>query len=189
MMTIAAKRVVTPEDLLLLQDSINYELVDGSLVERHMGSESSAIALAIGIALGNFIRARRLGHLFTADCGYRCFPNEPDQIRKPDVSFIKTGRLVSEHIPEGYMHIAPDLAVEVLSPGDLAYEVDAKVEQYLAAGVRLVWVVSPRTRSIRIHRPKDAKAGPIGALTESDTISGEDVLPGFECPVAEFFQI
>jgi Uma2 family endonuclease len=189
MTTAAAKAVFTPDDLLTLPDSVNYELVDGNLVERHMGSESSAIGLAIGVVLANFVKAKRLGHVFNADCGYQCFPGFPDRVRKPDVSFIRMGRLPGERIPEGHTRIPPDLAVEVVSPGDLAYEVDEKIEQYLTAGVRLIWVVSPKTRSVRIHRPKDAPQGPIGALTESDNISGEDVLPGFECPVTEFFQI
>jgi Uma2 family endonuclease len=154
-----------------------------------MGSESSAIAMAIAILLGNFVKARRLGHIFMADCGYQCFPEHPDWVRKPDVSFIRMGRLPDERIPEGHLRIPQDLAVEVICPGDLAYEVDEKVALYLAAGVRLVWVVSPKTRAVRIHRPKDAEAGPISALSESQRISGEDVVPGFECDIAEFFQI
>jgi len=187
-MTTTAARY-TAQDLLTLSDSVNYELVDGNLVGRHMGSESSAIGLAIGVVLSNFVKANGLGHLFNADCGYQCFPGHPDWVRKPDVSFIKTGRLPDERVPEGHVRIAPDLAVEVISPGDIAYEVDEKVELYLAAGVRLVWVVNPKTRSVRIHRPSDSKAGPISALSESQRISGEDVLPGFQCDVAEFFKI
>jgi Uma2 family endonuclease len=79
--------------------------------------------------------------------------------------------------------------VEVLSPGDLAYEIDGKIEDYLSAGVRLIWVVNPKTRTLRIHRPADSPLGPIGAASETDMITGEDVLPGFECRVAEFFDI
>jgi Uma2 family endonuclease len=189
MTTAPAKAVFTPEELLSLPDAVNFELVDGSLLERHMGSESSAIAMAIGVILGNFVRSRRLGHIFTADCGYQCFPDATSKVRKPDVSFIRTGRLEGERIPQGHLRIAPDLAVEVLSPGDLAYEIDEKVQEYLAAGVRLIWVVSPNTRTLRIHRPRDARLGPISALVESDSISGEDILPGFQCAVSEFFQI
>jgi Uma2 family endonuclease len=188
MTTIAAKAVITPEQLLMLPDAVNYELVDGCLVERHMGTESSIIAMAIGSLLRVFVKSRRLGYVGGADCSYQCFPDHPEKIRKPDVSFIRTGRLPGEAIPKGHARIAPDLAVEVLSPGDLAYEVEEKVAEYLAGGVRLVWVVSPNTRSVRIHRPKDAKAGPVSVLSESDTIDGEDVLPGFRSAVAEFFE-
>jgi Uma2 family endonuclease len=187
-MTTAAARF-TAEDLLTLPDAVNYELVDGNLVERHGGAESSAIATAVGACLGAFARARNVGRVFASSCGYQCFRDHPDWVRKPDVSFIRMGRLPEERIPQGHIPIPPDLAVEVVSPGDLAFEIDDKVELYLSAGVRLIWVVSPKTRGVRIHRPKDAQAGPISGLTESQRISGEDVLPGFECDIAEFFKI
>src|SRR3954447_23320211 len=131
MTTAAVKTPLTPEDLLKMSDGADYELVDGNLVERHMGSESSAIALAIGAVLRVFVKPRLLGHVFTTDCGYQCFPNEPGKIRRPDVSFVRTGRLPSERPPTGYMLLASDLAVEVLSPGDSAYEVDQKLAEYL----------------------------------------------------------
>ncbi len=189
MTTAAIKTVFTPDDLLTLPDAVDYELVDGQLVERHMGSKSSAVALVIGHLLLTFVKHRRLGHVFTTDCGYRCFPAFPDRVRKPDVSFIRTGRLPNERLPEGYVTIPPDLAVEVLSPGDLAYEIDEKVEQHLAAGVKLVWVVNPNTRNVRIHRPKDSKDGPISTVSDSESISGEDVLAGFTCNVNDIFEV
>jgi Uma2 family endonuclease len=189
MTTAAAKTVFTPDDLLRMSDAVNYELVDGSLVERQMGAESSAIAGAILSLLLVFVKSKRAGHVFTSECSYQCFADDPNKLRRADVSFIRMGRLPDEQVPKGQVRIAPDLAVEVLSPGDLAYEVEEKVAEYLAAGVKLVWVVSPNTRSVRIHRARDAKQGAVSALSESDRISGEEVLPGFECAVAEFFQI
>jgi Uma2 family endonuclease len=188
MTTTRTKSVFAPEDLLSMPDAVDYELVDGHLVERHMGAESSAVAVAIAFVLAGFIRARRLGHLFTTDCGYQCFPDAPNKVRKPDLSFIRTGRLRDERPPQGYVRIAPDLAVEVISPGDLAYEIEEKVGEYLAAGVRLIWVVYPNTKTVRIHRPASAPPGP-GVARDSDILSGEDVLPGFQSPVSEFFAI
>jgi Uma2 family endonuclease len=158
-------------------------------VERHSGAESSAIAAAIGASLLVFVKACRLGHVFAPDSGYRCFAADPDKVRKPDVSFVVNGRLPNDQPPKGYSLIAPDLAVEVLSPGDIADDVEEKVQEYLAAGVKLVWVVSPVTQTVRIHRPTSASAGPIAMLRSSDIITGEDVIPGFECKVAEFFDI
>lgn len=183
------KRELTPEELLHWPDSVGYELVDGQLVERHSGAESSAVAAAVAATLGNFVKKNRAGYLFAPDCGYRCFPDSPRKVRKPDVSFIRMDRLSREKLSEGYVEIAPDLAVEVLSPGDLAEQVDLKVQEYLDAGVQLVWVISPKTRSVRIHRPDNSPRGPISVANESATLSGEDVLPGFECKVAEFFDI
>lgn len=189
-MTITSSKLnVTPEELLNFSDAGNYELVNGNLVERNMGSESSAIALAIGSILHGFVRSRRAGHVFTTDCGYQCFPEAPGKIRRPDVSFVRSGRLPGGRPPEGYITVAPDLAVEVLSPGDLAYEIDEKINEYLGAGVPLVWVVNPKTKSVRIHRRTGASLGSISGLNESDTISGEEVLAGFEVKVSEFFEI
>ena len=188
-MTTAAKTSITPEELLNMPDAVDYELVGGKLVERHMGSESSAVALVIGSILLDFVRRRRAGYVFTADCGYECFPDDPKKVRKPDVSFVRHGRLPNDRPPRGYIKLSPDLAIEVLSPGDTAYEVDEKLREYQAAGVPLIWVVNPTTRTVRIHRLQDDPLGLISMLKESDTITGERVLEGFACPVAEFFKI
>lgn len=188
-MTTAEKTVFTPEDLLALPESVNFELVNGVLVQRQIGSESGVIAMAIGAILFVFVRSRALGHVGGPEVSYQCFRNAPNKVRKPDVSFVRTGRLDAERIPKGHIPIPPDLAVEVLSPGDLAYEIDSKVQEYLTAGVKIVWVVNPQTRNVRIHRPRDAKLGPISTLSEADIISGEDVIPGFECAIAEFFKV
>jgi Uma2 family endonuclease len=178
---------ITPEQLLGIPNSVNYELVDGRLVERNMGMDSSGIAIRIAILIGMFLRDHSLGLLFGADAGYQCFPDAPAKVRKPDVSFIRFGRLPDDRAPAGHCPIPPDLAVEVISPGDLAYEVEHKVAEYLSAGVPLVWVVHPPTRTVRVHRPRSSPLGSVSDLVESDVIRGEDALPGFECPVVEFF--
>ena len=104
-------------------------------------------------------------------------------MRRPDVSFIRKERLPEGPTSEGYIYIPPDLAVEVISPNDLAYEVDHKVVEYLDAGVALVWVINPEARTVRIHR----RSGSLGWLREEDELSGEDVLPGFRCRVSKLF--
>jgi Uma2 family endonuclease len=105
-------------------------------------------------------------------------------VRKADVSFIRLDRqTAAQAIEEGHCPIAPDLAVEVLSPNDLAYEVALKVSEYLRAGVRLVWVVHPEVRTVEVHRPQGAGV----ILHEQDELSSEDVLPGFRCRVADLF--
>jgi Uma2 family endonuclease len=187
-MTIAnTGTLFTPDDLLRMENAVSYELVDGKLVERHMGMESSAIAVRVAFLIALFLRDNRLGHLFGADASYQCFPNAPAKVRKPDVSFIRTERLPGGRIPTGHCPVAPDLAVEVISPGDLAYEVEEKVAEYLAAGVPLVWVVHPPTRTVRVHRPRSSPRGSVADLSEADQITGEEVLPGFTCRIDEFF--
>ena len=174
-------RRFTPDDLLALPDSVSYELVDGRLVERGMGTVSSWIGGELYGRVRDFCKQHRLGWAFPADASYQCFPDEPERVRKPDVSFIRFGRLPGEKLPEGHTRIAPDFAVEVVSPNDLASELDRKVKEYLGAGVRLVWVIYPETRSARIHRAN----GSVAEARESDELSGEDVVPGFRCTIRE----
>jgi Uma2 family endonuclease len=178
----------TPEDLLRLPDAVSYELVDGELVERHMGMESSVIAARIIYRIAEYLDKHHGGLVAGADASYQCFPDAPDKVRKPDVSFIRGGRLEGDRPPAGHCRIVPDLAVEVLSPNDLAYEVEEKVAEYLDAGVTLIWIVNPPTRRVRIIRPASAPPGSSFELGETGVVSGEDVLPGFSCPVKRFFE-
>lgn len=173
----------SPEDLLAMPDGKGYELVNGTLVELNVGALSSWIGTNLARLLGNFVERHRLGWIWATEAGYQCFPDEPNNVRKPDVSFIRNGRLPGERIPKGFLRIAPDLAGEVISPNDFTLELDTKVVEYLHAGVRLLWIINPETRTIRIHRAD----GTVGWLTESDKLSGEDILPGFDCQVAELF--
>ena len=176
-------RRITPEELLDLPDAVRYELVNGHLVERSIGTESSWVGGELHGLIRDFVRARRLGWVLPADASYQCFPDSPDKVRKPDVSFIRFGRLPDERLPVGHCLIAPDLAVEVVSPNDLVYEVEDKVEEYLNAGVRLVWVIHPNVRTVWTYRLDRSFAG----LRESDLLSGEGVIPGFECIVRDLF--
>jgi Uma2 family endonuclease len=183
MNAIAAKSSYTPEELLAMPDEKNYELVDGQLVERNMSTLSSWVAGRISRYLDVYAEENQLGWIFPADNGYQCFPDAPGKVRKPDVSFVRRDRLPENASSTGYMTIAPDLAVEVLSPNDLAWEIDRKVADYLGAGVRLVWVVHPVSRAVAVHR----LSGPVSWLREEDELSGEDVLPGFHRCVGTIF--
>lgn len=179
---------ITPDELLLRPDEKEFEIVGGNLVERHVGHETSYINAVISSLLMSFVRSRRLGYVYDSEAGYQCFPDDPHKLRRPDVSFIAAGRLPGNQNPAGYCRIRPDLVVEVISPNDLADEVDHKLLDYESAGVPLVWVIYPRSRRVEIHRPAHSPLGRIARLGESDTISGEDVLPGFSCRVGEFFE-
>ena len=176
-------RRYTPEDLLTMPDGHLFDLVDGHLVERHMGAESSWIALQVTRYLCNYVATSQRGLVLGADCGYQIFPDDANRVRFPDGSFIRSGRLPHDAPPRGHVRIVPDLVIEVVSPNDLAWEVELKVTEYLQAGVPLLWVFYPDTRTVWVYRA----SGEIARLSGGETLSGEDVLPDFTCPVAEVF--
>ncbi len=148
-----------------------------------MSAVSSWVGGKLHRLLGDFCDVYRLGWVFPADIGYQCCRGKDGIVRRPDVSFIRLGRLPNENLPEGYIGIPPDLAAEVVSQNDLAYDLDRKVTWYLRAGVLLVWVINPDLRMIRVHRLN----GSVSALAEADTLSGEEVVPGFRCSVGNLF--
>jgi Uma2 family endonuclease len=183
MSIVLANPPVTPADLLAMPDGKMYELVDGQLVEKNVSTRSSPVE---GLLFGDVFahcRHNKLGPAWPGTHGFQCFPGHPNKVRKPDVSLVKAERFAAEMLDMGFMTIAPDLAAEVISPGDLVYEVYAKVEEYLQAGVPLVWVIDPENRVVDVYR----KNGTISRLRESDELLGEDVLPGFHCRVADLF--
>lgn len=115
-----------------------------------------------------------------AEQTFRCFPNDSDLLRRPDVAFISSGRIgrVEE---TGHVSIAPDLAVEVISPNDTIDELEEKISEYLAAGVKAVWAVNPKFRWVRVHRPRQ----PLIELRENDVLADQEVLPGFSVIVRD----
>ncbi len=183
MSVVGSLRKVSPEDLLNMPDGEKYELVDGKLVERNMGWKSSWVGGRLFHQMSAFCDNHPLGLVAPADASYQCFPNAPKKVRRADASFIRKERLPDADELEGHCRIAPDIVGEVVSPNDLYSEVEEKVEEYLEAGVRLVWVLNPPTRSIRVHR----QDGTVTDLSENDDLSGEDVLPGFRCRVGDLF--
>lgn len=171
----------TPEDLLTLPDDRAYELVDGRLVEKNMGTRASWVAFQLGYRLQHSFDRKPAGWVLTENT-FQCFPGSPKKVRRPDVAFIRYGRLPDEELPNGHCQIAPDIAAEVVSPNDTHTEVSAKIEEYLAAGVSLVWVINPETRTVLVYREG---GDTVGFLHENDELTGESVLPGFRCRVAE----
>ncbi len=113
---------------------------------------------------------------------FQCLLSKPSQVRRPDIAFITAGRLAG--VPdEGHVPIRPDLAVEVVSPGDIVYELDEELLDYANAGVPLVWVVYPAARIVRVFRP----GRPIDQLSDGDTLHGGDVLPGFAVALGDLW--
>ena len=171
----------TPEDLLAMPDGNAYELVGGQLVERNMGAESSRVGGKLYSRLDRFCEDHNLGITWPADNGYQCFPHEPGLVRRPDVSFVRSGRLPGDVAPKGWVKIPPDAAVEVVSPNDLVEALEEKLDDYRKVEVPLVWVIYPELRKVKVLR----RDGSVSELREDDELSGEDVIPGFRCPVRE----
>jgi Uma2 family endonuclease len=177
--------VAPPSEYLLTLDSERrFEWIDGQLREKPpMGAKANRVATILACHLNAFARERHLGMVFTQECGYQIFPGDPRKLRKPDVSFIPRGRLPDDHPPDGHVTVPPDLEVEVVSPNDEAEEIDRRVSDYLSAGVQIIWIIYPATRSVWVVR----RDGSAARLTEAQELSGEDVLPGFTCPIRTLF--
>jgi Uma2 family endonuclease len=178
-----ATQIVTPDQLAAMPNRKDFELVDGQLVERHIGNKSNWVTSQLTRLLGNYVDEHRLGWIFTSEAGYRLDPRRPNTLRKPDVSFVRFVRLPNEQPADAYDNLAPDWAIEVLSPGDTVLELEEKIEEYLNAGVRLVWVVNPQTKVVKVH----VQGRPIEEYRSTDELTGGDVMPGFRCQVSSLF--
>jgi Uma2 family endonuclease len=184
MSTSATRTNYTPEDLLTMPDGDRYELVNGQLVEHTMSALASYIAGMIYWLLHGFCWASKLGWVFPEGATYQCFSDDPERVRKADVSFIRLERMTAEQASvKGHLRVFPDLAVEVISPNDLYYEVESKAEEWLSAGVQMVWIVNPRARNVAVRRSN----GTTTVLHENDELTGEQVIPGFRCRVRDLF--
>ena len=155
------------------------ELIRGRLVVREpAGLRHGRVAMELARQLANYVGDRGMGRVYAAETGFTV-ARDPDTVRAPDVAFIRRDRLPDPE-PLGFPDLAPDLVVEVLSPGDRPGEILAKVADWLSAGTRLVWVVDPLRRVARVYRQDGSET----IVTAEAALEGEDVLPGFECPLA-----
>ncbi len=170
-------------DVVWLDDHANRlcELVDGVLVEKIMGAKESLLAVVIVHLLEGFVSEHDLGVVLGADGMLRL---RPRLVRIPDVSFISWDRLPDQEFPDDPIPIlAPNLAVEVLSEGNTKREMDRKLREYFAAGVRLVWLVDPRSSTIDAY----TKVHEVRRYRNGQTLDGGDVLPGFKLPLRQLF--
>jgi Uma2 family endonuclease len=174
----------TVADVVRLNDRDGrlYELVNGTLVEKVMGFSESNLATYLIRAVGNYLDEHDIGELVGADGMMQIFPN---LVRIPDVAFISSSRLPGGNVPTDQVpRIVPDLAVEVLSPGNTKREMTRKLEEYFRAGVRVVWFVNLNHRTVTVYTSPDAAE----LLGETDTLDGGEVLPGFRLSLTRLFE-
>ena len=173
----------TEADLIALSDREDrlFELIDGVLVEKATSFRASFLAVSIAVSLRAFIDPQNLGLVSGANGPLRL---SPSLIRSPSVAFVSWARIPGGRIPrEPIPSLVPDLAVEVLSPSNTPREMALKRRHYFEAGVRLVWIVDPRRRTVAVYTGPDRPA----RLDASATLNGGDVLPGFTLPLARHF--
>jgi Uma2 family endonuclease len=173
----------TEEDLLRLPRDAqrNCELVDGTLVYKAMGFPESIVAMVLVGELRAFLKKKRWAAVSGPDGHTRFFGN---QIRMPDVAVFVLEKLPDRKLPrEQVCPVAPDLAVEVLSPGNTPREMEGRLALFFKSGVRLVWVADARRRTVRVYQSPTA----FTELGENDTLDGGDILPGFTLSLREWF--
>lgn len=169
---------ITDEELLdLPRDGNKYELVDGEIRVSPAGLRHERVVARLFLRLARFVEEKGLGDVLGSNLLY-VLPS--GNRRGPDVSFVAAGR-IAQVADAAFPELAPDLAVEVLSPGDVSRHVLDKVGEYLQAGLRLVWVIDPAKRSAAVYR----SLTDVRRLVETDTLDGEDVVPGFTCPLLD----
>ena len=177
-------RLLTADDLARQpNDDSRYELVKGVL--RKMppaGFEHGICAAEIGSKLNVYVKTHRLGYVCGAETGFKITQN-PDTVRAPNAAFVCQASIERQGIVKGYWEGAPDLAVEVISPGDTYAEVAEKVEEWLTAGCAMVWGINPRRETVEVYRSNED----FTVLHGTDILDGGDVVEGFRCQVQDIF--
>jgi Uma2 family endonuclease len=158
-----------------------YELIDGVLVEKAMGTPEALVEMMLAYLMMQHVEEHDLGIVLGASGMLRILPN---QVRIPDVSFISWDRLPEGKLPpEPIARLAPDLAVEVLSPSNTKKEMERKLRDYFEAGVRLAWLIDPASQTAEVYTsPTEVRR-----VGKNQALDGEDVLPGFRLPLKQLF--
>ena len=178
--TISTEPLINGEELLRMGDIGRTELING-VIKYYMptGHPHGYYELLLGMFIMQFVLKHNLGRALSGEVGIYIHRN-PDTVRAADVAFISHERLAKAN-PQGYLDVAPELVVEVMSPDETWSDVNEKLEDYFSIDIQQVWVVDPRRERIHIYR----SLTDITILTMDDTLDGGETLPGFSLPVAE----
>lgn len=183
-MSTTITRPVTADELLAMpDDGYRYELVKGELLKMApTGDEHGDVTMELAGSLHQYVKKNNLGKIYAAETGFK-LESDPDTVRAPDIAFVARERIEKTGRLRGFRSGAPDLVVEVLSPGDRVSKVERKVAEWLGGGARMVWVVSPKLRTVTVYH----SLTDIITLTERDRLDGGEVVPGFQIEVTDIF--
>jgi Uma2 family endonuclease len=183
-MDVVRQQVSADELIIMPDDGFRYELVKGELRRMNpAGNVHGRVTMSFAWRLAQYVEEHQLGTVYAAETGFR-LASDPDTVRAPDVAFVSRARVEMVGEVEGFWPEAPDLAVEVLSPGDSYAEVEEKVFAWLGAGTKMVVVINPQQRSATVYKSPTN----IIALAEANLLAGGDIVPGFELAVREIFE-
>jgi Uma2 family endonuclease len=179
-------KLMTAEEFEVLPgdgDGKRYELIDGELREMPPTVNwHGEVEITLGTLLNVHVRAHRLGRVSCGEVLYIVRRN-PDRVRAADIAFIRQERVPPFEARQHIMEVVPDLVVEILAKNDTVEEISARIDDWLAAGVQMLWIVDPFRRTVTIYQPGRDPA----LLGEHGVLEGDPVVPGFRCPVAEIF--
>ena len=173
--------LITGEDLLAMGDIGPWELIDGRIVAMSpTGDEHGTIEFNLGSELRAFVRQNNLGRVTGGEVGIY-IRRRPDTIRAADVVFVSAERLARP--VKGFLDVAPELVVEIMSPSDRWQDIRSKLDDYFSIGVERIWIVEPDRHTVLVYR----SSTDLREFGEDDVLKGEGVLEGFELPVADLF--
>lgn len=181
-------RLITADELLTMphyegRNSIRLALIRGELKKMSpTGGTHGILCARIATAITNFVDEKSLGEVFGAETGF-IIERDPDTVIGADVAFVSHERMKDVENLDKFLPFAPDLAVEVLSPGNTVQEIDEKIARYFAAGSRAVWVFDPKRRTVAVYRSPSG----VRILGGQDALDGGEVLPGFALDLAKLF--
>ena len=182
---IVAPKIWTDEEFMALpDDGHHYEIINGELINMgNSGALHGYVCSTLMILLGGYVRQHNLGAMLDSSTAFKM---KNGNKRSPDIAFFAKERLQGIAVlPSGYLEGAPDLAVEVLSPGNTVEEIDDKLTEYFENGSRLVWVINPTQHYVLVYRSAQE---PDRLLKGKDSLDGEEVIPGFTLAIADLFQ-
>ncbi|MFN0095047.1 MAG: Uma2 family endonuclease [Dehalococcoidia bacterium] len=175
-----------PETWPDLPERDGYEYVDGRWVKLPVAAATTWIGFNVRQRLADAAATDDLGWVPAPhETAFQIWPGHPRRYRKPDASFIRKEAYPEDAVPDGFVHAVPALVVEVVSPRDIAADIDRKISEYFEAGVELIWVLHPASQTVMVYRLDSSGR----RLKAEDTLTGDAVLPGFHAKVADLFSL